>query len=51
MNSELCLGQACVQVVNSTQYVLEVCLITVEDDDWQEVAPRAGTLHLARNVA
>lgn len=30
------------QVVNTTRMVLEVCLITVQDEDWQMVTPRAG---------
>lgn len=30
------------QVVNSTDFALEACLVTVEDSDWQMVASRAG---------
>lgn len=30
------------QVVNSTELALEVCLVDVEDSDWQMVAARSG---------
>ncbi len=30
------------QVINSTKYILEVCLVTIEDADWQMIAARAG---------
>ncbi|KAL4443584.1 hypothetical protein ABPG75_011321 [Micractinium tetrahymenae] len=36
--------RALCQVVNSTELTLEVCLVDVEDSDWQMVAARSGSL-------